>query len=202
MGNPNKVTDDINCKALGGKMRKDNGVICKLLSLILLMWVVICWSILWTVMKAGYANRFLDDCLMQANLAALVVDPYYYGATGELIFENSDDIKHIFESTFQESLGSEDLRKSLGIKDIEIAEFRIYEVTNLETREIIYDYNGGRSIMRHDNGKKIKAPDGTDIENSAIYAKIEVYTEFWHGINVRGIKEHCVDMMSKEWEDE
>ena len=119
-------------------MQRDRGTIHKLFSLILLLWGVVCWGVLWSVMKAGYTNRYLEDCLMQANLAALIVDPYHYGSTGEMIFEDADKIKDIFEEALNEGLGSVETKKSLGIENAELIDFRIYEVTSDETRDIIF----------------------------------------------------------------
>ena len=87
-----------------GNMQKDKGLIHNLFALILLLWSVVCWIVLWSVIKAGYTNRHLEDCLMQANLAALIVDPYHYGSTGELVFEDADEIKGIFEEALKEGL--------------------------------------------------------------------------------------------------
>jgi hypothetical protein len=134
---------------------------------------------------------------MQANLAALIVDPYHYGSTGELIFEDADKIKDIFEEALNEGLGSVETKKSLGIENAELIDFRIYEVTSDETREIIFGRYDNCSMVRHTVGI-VMAPDGTHIENSAIYAKIAVPTEFLFGIKVTAIKEHCVDIVSEE----
>ncbi len=179
-------------------MQKDKGTIHKLFALVLLLWGVVCWGVLWSVMKAGYTNRHLEDCLTQANLAALIVDPYHYGSTGELIFGNAEEIKDIFEEALYEGLGSTETKNRLGIRDVELVDFRIYEVTSMEIREIIFGHNDNCSIVRHTKGAAVTAPDGTSIENSAIYARIAVPTEFLFGIEVTAIKEHCVDIVSEE----
>ena len=183
-------------------MQKDKGTIHKLFALILLLWGVVCWGVLWSVIKAGYTNRHLEDCLMQANLAALIVDPYHYGSTGELIFENADEVKSIFEEVLKEGLGSTETKKSLGIKDVVLLDFRIYEVTSQEIKEIIFDRYDNCSVVRYVKEAEVAAPDGTSIENSAIYARIAVPTEFLFGVEVTAIKEHCVDIVSEEIKNE
>lgn len=183
-------------------MQKDRGTIHKLFALILLLWGVVCFGVLGSVLKVGYTNRHLEDCLTQANLAALMVDPYHYGSTGELVFENAYDIKNIFEEALYEGMGSIETKKRLGIKDAELIDFRIYEVTSNEIREIVFDHNDNCSMVRHGKGAVVKAPDGTCIENSAIYAKIAVPAEFLFGVEVTAIKEHCVDIVSEEMENE
>ena len=179
-------------------MQKDKGLIHNLFALILLLWSVVCWIVLWSVIKAGYTNRHLEDCLMQANLAALIVDPYHYGSTGELVFEDADEIKGIFEEALKEGLGSEETKKSVGIKSVDLIEFRIYEVVSDEMREIVFDRYDNCSIVRHEKGVELEAPDGTSIENSALYARIAVSTEFLFGVEITAIKEHCVDIVSEE----
>ena len=184
-------------------MQKDKGTIHKLFALILLLWGIVCWGVLWTIMKAGYTNRHIEDCLTQANLAALIVDPYHYGATGELVFENADKIKDIFEEVLYEGLGNTETKKNLGIKDAELLDFRIYEVTSKEISEIIFDRYDNCNIVRHAKGGEVRAPDGTSIESSAIYARIAVPTEFLFGVEVTAIKEHCVDIVSEEvWNEQ
>ena len=179
--------------------QKDEGVIHKLFALILLLWTVICWGILLSIMKAGYTGRFLEDCLMQANLSALIVDPYHYGSTGELIFENLEEVKERFENALYKGLGTEEARQKLGISEgVELVDFRIYEVTSQGTGEFIYDCHNNCSTVRYDRGQDVEAPDGTHIQNSAIYARIAVPVNFVFGVEVTAIKEHCVDIVSED----
>ena len=179
--------------------KKDRGAIHKLLAMIVLMWAVICWSVLLDVMRAGYVNRYLEDSLTQANLAAILVDPYHYGSTGELVFENVEETKRVFSEFLEKRLGSEETRQKLGItEDAEILDFRVYEVSDGGTTEFVYDaYNHCRQA-RYDKETVVTAPDGTDIQNSSIYAKIAVPIEFLFGVEVTAIKEHCVDIVSEE----
>lgn len=179
--------------------QKDKGVIHKLFALILLLWTVTCWGILLSVMKAGYTSQFLEDCLMQANLSALIVDPYHYGSAGELVFTNLEEVKERFEHALNKGLGSEDTRQKLGLAgEVQLVDFRIYEVTNQEISEFKYDSNDNCSTVRYDRGQTVKAPDGTYIRNSAIYARIAVPAKFMFGVEVTAIKEHCVDIVSEE----
>ncbi len=178
--------------------QKDEGAIQKLLAMVLLLWAVICWGILLSVMKAGYAGQFLEDCLTQANLAALVVDPYHYGSTGELVFEDVNEVKKSFEKALEAGLGDQTNRQKLGLSgEVEIVDFRVYEVTEGGVIETIFDSNGNRSTVWYDSGMGVKAPDGTDIQNSALYAQIAVPAEFLFGVKVTAIKEHCVDIVSE-----
>ena len=183
--------------------RKDEGAIHKLFALIVLLWLVICWGAFLQIMKAGYVSGYLEDCLTQANLAALFVDPYHYGSTGELVFEDVENTKAIFEETLEIGLGSAENRERLGIQeDVKILDFRVYEVTALGVSEFAFDENGGCQIQQFANGTKVEAPDGTPIQNSALYARIEVPVEFLFGMQITAVKEHCVDIVSEERNNE
>ena len=183
--------------------QKDHGVIQKLLALILLFWAAACWSIMLSVMKAGYTSRYLEDCLTQANLAALIVDPYHYGSTGELVFANLDEAKETFEEALEKGLGSNETRQRLGLTgEAELVDFRIYEVTSQGISEFIYDRDNHYSTVLYADGQSVEAPDGTHIQNSAIYARIAVPVEFMFGIEVTAVKEHCVDIICEETKNE
>ncbi|MBQ8816126.1 MAG: hypothetical protein IJZ84_02460 [Lachnospiraceae bacterium] len=178
--------------------KKDKGSVQTVLVLILLTWLVWGFCILMTLMKAGYVNRYIEDCLMQANLAAILIDPYHYGSTGELVFENTQTVRNIFNEVLSESLGDAQNREKLGIgEEILVSEFRIYEVTTAGTTEFIYDSQGILQTKRYDSVTVLEAPDGTVIQNSSLYARIEVPIKFMLGIEVRAIKEHCVDIKSE-----
>lgn len=179
--------------------KTDNGAIHKLFAMIILLWAVFGWGVLLEVMRAGYVSQYLEDSLTQANLAAILIDPYHYGSTGELIFENVEATRELFLDTLHKGLGEEDVRQKLGLmEDVRLVDFRVYEVTSLGIAEFMYDeYGQGRQTL-FESGAAVEAPDGTNIQNSSIYAKIAVPVEFLFGVEVTAIKEHCVDIVSEE----
>ena len=183
--------------------KKDKGAIHKLFALIALLWLVICWSAFLQIMKAGYVSGYLEDCLTQANLAALLVDPYHYGSTGELVFEDVEDTRSIFKETLEAGLGSMENRERLGITEaVRVVDFRVYEVTSLGIMEFAFDENGVYQTRQFESSHEVEAPDGTIIRSSALYARIEVPVAFLFGANVMAVKEHCVDVVSKEMKNE
>ena len=110
-----------------------------------------------------------------------------------------ENTKAIFEETLEIGLGSAENRERLGIQeDVKILDFRVYEVTALGVSEFAFDENGGCQIQQFANGTKVEAPDGTPIQNSALYARIEVPVEFLFGMQITAVKEHCVDIVSEE----
>ncbi len=181
---------------------KDKGSIHKVLALLVLIWIVLGWCVLLTLMKAGYVGQYIEDCLMQADLAAILADPYHYGSTGELVFEDIGATVSLFEDVLMDSLGNTDTRERLGIGEaVLVQEFRAYEVTEVGITEFVYDSQRQISSQQYDKGATVKAPDGTVIEESSLYARIEVPVAFMFGIERKAVKEHCVDIKS-EVEDE
>ncbi len=182
--------------------KKDKGTIHKFLACMIVTWLVLGWCVLLTLMKAGYVGQYIEDSLMQANLAAIVTDPYHYGSTGELVFQNMEMTADMFEEVLMDSLGDAETRERLGIgEEVLIQELRAYEVTAAGITEFIYDSQGYISSKQYENGASVKAPDGTVIEESSLYARVEVPVVFMFGIRLKAVKEHCVDRKS-EVEDE
>ena len=183
--------------------RKDEGAIHKLFALILVLWMVLCWGAFLQIMKVGYVNAYLEDCLTQANLSALFIDPYHYGSTGELVFENVNDTRTIFTDTLEAGLGSKENRERLGINgEVSVVDFRVYEVTSSGISEFTFDENGSYQMRQFEEELEVKAPDGTVIQSSALYAQIKIPVEFVHGMQMTATKEHCVDIVSEEMKNE
>jgi len=179
--------------------KKDAGAIHKFYSLIVLFWAVLCFGVLLQVMKAGYVSGHLEDSLTQANLAAILIDPYHYGSTGELIFADKEHSREVFEEVLSGALGDEESRRKLGFAAAEqILDFRLYEVTGDKVREYAYNQAGVCSQTEYTHSQVVNAPDGTEIWNSSIYTKIAVPIEFLFGVEITAIKEHCVDIVSEE----
>jgi hypothetical protein len=179
--------------------KKDEGAIHKLFVLLLLTWTVICCGVFMEIMRVGYVNRYLQDCITQANLASILIDPYHYGSTGELVFENVEETKQNFGTYLEKSLGSEAMRSALGIDETtEVMDFRIYEVTEEGTMEFVFDNDNYYRQNWFDRNEVVNAPDGTTIQSSSIYSKIAVPINFMFGIEWTSIKEHCVDIVSEE----
>jgi len=185
----------------GERMKKDKGSIHNLFSMILLSWIVICFCVVMCVAKAGYVNQYLEDVLMQANLSAILIDPYHYGATGELVFSDVKQIKKVFEEFLNESMGEETYFKKLGIHGpVELLDFRLYEVTKAGILEVVCTREEAENTTHYDVGEVVLAPDGTNIESSAIYVQIAVPVEVGFGIQITSMKEHCVDVIvSEDW---
>ncbi len=180
-------------------MKRDKGSIHKLFAFLSLAWMTICIGVFLSVIKAGYVNQYLEDCLMQANLAAMLIDPYRYGTTGELVFADTEKTKTAFEETLKESFGMQENLQKIGIKEeITLLELRLYEVSKTGITEIVYTKAETARNFHYEKDMTVFAPDGTEIISSAIYAKICVPVTVGFGIQVPSVKEHCVDVIVSE----
>lgn len=179
--------------------KKDSGAIHKLFSMIVFLWIVICVYVLMQVMQAGYISRHLEDVLTQADLSALLIDPYHYGATGELVFEDAQQVKALFEQVLNKGIGEEQTRAGLGITDkASILDFRIYELQNARITEMLCSASGDWTQKVYAADETVFAPDGTQIKTASVYARIAVPVKFLFGIDMIAVKEHCADIVSEE----
>lgn len=179
--------------------KRDSGAIQKLFGMIVFVWIVICVYALMQVMQAGYISQYLEDVLTQADLSALLIDPYHYGATGELVFENAQQTKDVFEQVLNKGIGEEEIRTGLGIAGkATVLDFRIYEVQNGQITEMVSSALENWTQRVYTFGEEVLAPDGTKIETASIYAKIAVPVKFLFGIHMTAVREHCVDIVSEE----
>lgn len=169
-------------------MKCDEGSIHRLFSLFLIVWMVVLVGVAFTLVKVGLIDQHLEDSLMQANLSALLIDPYQYGETGELVFANVWDVKASFEKCLPEG---------------EVLDFRLYEMRSEGILEMICEGTESGTSRWYDVGAFVVAPDGTEIVSSSIYSKIAVPVKVGFGIEVTAVKEHCVDVIvSEEMGDE
>ena len=169
-------------------MKRDEGSVQRLFSLFLIVWMVVLVGVLFTLAKAGTMDQQIEDDLMQANLSALLIDPYQYGETGELVFKNASEVKTTFEKCLSEG---------------EVLDFRLYEARLDGVMERICAGENAGKVHWYETDAFVVAPDGTQIVSTSIYAKIAVPVKVGFGIEVTAIKEHCVDVIvSEEIENE
>ena len=164
-------------------MKRDEGSVHRVFSLVLIAWMVVLVCVLFILARVGLVNQCIEDDLMQANLSALLIDPYQYGETGELVFVNPMEIKAIFERVLEEG---------------EMLDFRTYEVRLDGVLETICAGEMAGTSYWYDPGTHITSPDGTEIVSTSIYSKIAVPVTLGFGIEVTALKEHCVDVIVSE----
>lgn len=164
-------------------MKRDEGSVHRLFSLLLIGWVVVLVCVLFILARVGLANQLIEDDLMQANLSALLIDPYQYGETEDLVFVNPMETRAIFEENLDEG---------------KLLDFRTYEVRWDGILETICAGEKAGLSRWYDPGAYVLSPDGTEIVSTSIYSKIALPIRFGFGIEVTAIKEHCVDVIVSE----
>ncbi|MCD8068869.1 MAG: hypothetical protein LUE87_08285 [Lachnospiraceae bacterium] len=176
--------------------KKDSGLMHYIYALILISWAVTALLCFVMLLRTQHLKKYLEDAMTQAGLAALLIEPYTYGKSGELIFGDPSEVEALYTEYLQEGLGSEENRDAAGIGgDITLASFIIYELTASEIREYERQEDGTWVERTHSLGETVYAPDQTRIVSSTIYSRIRLPVRVWGSVTVEVERQHCVDIV-------
>ncbi len=148
------------------------------------LWFVLSFYFVLELRKIAYARDRLDDTLLQANLAAALMDLYEYGSSGDLRFQD------VFEShdLFLEILNS-----------LEIVSYELYFYEEKEDGFTQYLFRDGQWIHNIDLvGKEQFVGGHTRISNASIYAKASIEVFIFGETGILLERDHCVDVTSLE----
>ncbi|MCD7862781.1 MAG: hypothetical protein LUG61_04540 [Lachnospiraceae bacterium] len=177
--------------------KKDQGLMHYVFAMILLSWTVLALLVMAQLQRMERLKLYLEDCMTQAGLSALLIEPYTYGRSGELIFGQAQDVEAIYLEYFEDALGSAQNQEKLGIAgEIVLTELMIYEKTTSGILLYERQEDGGWQSVLYSAGESVCAPDGTEIVSSSVYAKIVVPVQVWSGVTVEIERQHCVDVVS------
>lgn len=158
------------------KIRKDKGAIEYSMSIILLMISVLLILFCFRIRSARVEKRYLEDALSSANLAAAVIDTDIYGETEKLIISDTLGAYECFKRTLKTNLDLDDDFMPddtfLMENPVEILEFHVYNVDEDMVTHVIYDEYGSKSTETL-SLSGLTTPDGTEVESTTIYSKIE-----------------------------
>ena len=158
------------------KMKKDKGAIEYSMSIILLMISVLLILFCFRIRSARVEKAYLEDGLASANLAAVVIDTDIYGETEKLIISDTSGAYEHFKKSLKTNLNLDDHympeNTFLMENPVEILEFRVYNVDDDMVTCVVYDEYGLRSTESSSLSHTV-APDGTEVESTTIYSKIE-----------------------------
>lgn len=158
------------------KIRKDKGAIEYSMSIILLMISVLLILFCFRIRSARVEKRYLEDALSSANLAAAVIDTDIYGETEKLIISDTLGAYECFKRTLKTNLDLDDDFMPddtfLMENPVEILEFHVYNVGEDMVTHVIYDEYGSKSTETL-SLSGLTTPDGTEVESTTIYSKIE-----------------------------
>ncbi|MCD7806044.1 MAG: hypothetical protein LUH19_01740 [Lachnospiraceae bacterium] len=176
--------------------KKDQGLLHYVFALMLISWAITAMLCFVMLLRAQRLKGYLEDCMTQAGLAALLIEPYTYGRSGELIFPDPARVEEVFWQYLQDGLGTEENQAAAGIGgDVTLADFIVYEMTAAGIREYERQEDGTYLETVHPLGETVYAPDGTQVISGTIYSKIRLPVRVWGNRTVEVERQHCVDIV-------
>lgn len=157
-------------------MKKDKGAVEYSMSLMLVMVSVLMMLFCFRIRSARVEKMYIEDALVSASLAAAVVDTDIYGETEKLIISDEVRAYERFQSALKTNLNLDDNfvpRNTFFMENaIKILEFHIYNMDEYSITHIAFDENGSRrtEVIGLSDAE---TPDGTEIESTTIYSKVE-----------------------------
>ncbi len=176
--------------------RKDQGLIHYVFAMILFSWIVLVMLFLIQFLRMERLKAYLEDCMTQAGLAALLIEPYTYGMSGELVFGEMQEVEEVYLEYLHAALGSAQNQERLGIAgEVAVAGLIVYEKTGEGILAHERQENGNWVSALYGDGDAVFAPDGTEVVAGTIYACIRVPVRVWGGVTVEIERQHCVDIV-------
>lgn len=157
-------------------MKKDKGSVEYSMNLMLLTVSVLLILFCFRIRSAGVEKRYLEDAQSAANLAAAVIDTETYGETEKLIISDTSKAYEIFKNALKTNLKLDDRMVSQNTffmeNSVKILEFHIYNVEDHLINHVVYDEYGGKTteVLKD---SEVTTPDGSLVESTTIYSKIE-----------------------------
>ena len=157
-------------------MKKDKGAIEYSMSLMLVVVSVLMMLFCFRIRSARVEKMYVEDALVSANLAAAVIDTDVYGETEKLIITDELRSYERFQSALKTNLNLDDdymPRNTFLMENaVKVLEFHIYNVDEYTVTHIIFDEYGSKrtEVMGLSN---VTTPDGTEVESTTIYSKVE-----------------------------
>lgn len=180
------------------RLKKDRGAVEYSISIILLMISVIVILFCFRVRSARVEKMYLEDAQVTANLAAAVIDPDIYGETEILTISDTGEAYERFKRSLKTNLN---LDNNFAPQDttfmespVKVLEFHIYNVGESNINHIIYDEYGAKSVeVLGLSG--VTTPDGTEVESTTVYSKIEFDVKGFLDQRHRMTLENSVDVI-------
>ena len=157
-------------------MKKDKGAVEYSMSLMLIAVSVLMMLFCFRIRSARVEKMYVEDALVSANLAAAVIDTDVYGETEKLIITDELRAYERFQNALKTNLNLDDdytPRNTFLMENaVKVLEFHIYNVDEYTVTHIVFDeYGSKRTEVMGLSGAATS--DGTDVESTTIYSKIE-----------------------------
>jgi len=181
------------------ELKKDKGYIEYSLSvmLIIIATIVILYGL--TIRMARMEKVLVEDALDLSNLASAVVDTHIYGETEKLSIDATEGYGR-FKSALKTNLNLDDslMPNNTTFMDepVKIIEYHVYNVDELtgEIEHITIGESGAQS-MEIIPLSGATTPDGTEIESTTVYSKIEFTVKGFLGQRLRETLEDSADIV-------
>lgn len=179
-------------------MKKDKGAVEYTMSIMLLIVSVLIILFCFRIRSARVEKTYLEDAQASANLAAAVIDTDIYGETEKLIISDTLGAYEKFKKALKTNLNLDDNFMSnntfLMENAVEVLEFRIYNVDGDRVNCVIFDENGARSTEVYTLSSAM-TPNGTNVESTTIYSRIEFDVKGFLDQRNRMTLENSVDVV-------
>ena len=157
-------------------MKKDKGAVEYSMSLMLIAVSVLMMLFCFRIRSARVEKMYVEDALVSANLAAAVIDTDVYGETEELIISDSLGSYNAFKRALKTNLNLDENfmpnNTFLMENAVKVLEFHIYNVNESSITHIVFDEHGSKTTEVL-GLYEVHTPDGTEVESTTIYSKIE-----------------------------
>ena len=180
------------------KSKKDKGAIEYSISIILVMVSVLVLLLCFCVRRARVEKVYIQDAQATANLAAAVIDTDIYGEKELLTISDPDEAYERFKRSLKINLNLDDSFMPVSTvfmeNPVKILEFHIYNVGEDDITHIRYDEFGARSVETL-GLFGVYTPDGTEVESTTVYSKIEFDVKGFLDQQYRMTMENSVDVI-------
>lgn len=207
--------DDGERKQMSGKQvqkrqkiswKRKSGKIEMITGLYLLVFLVVLLTVQIQMRIFMTSGFYMEDALAASNLASAVIDIREYGMSHVIRIQSPDTAYELYREALKENLQLDDNwendNKALIYGRVRILK---YEVYNVEKGDItIYSYGEEGENVRFVPGGagNVRTPDGTIVESTSVYSKIEFPVRGILGMETQARKHKTVDIISNLLQEE
>lgn len=147
-------------------------------------------------------SAYVEDALVASNLASAVIDLQEYGKSHQIIINDPIKAYERFKVALCHNLQLDEFlyptENSLLESELQISEYRIYNVRGEEVE--VYVINGNGTVQEQYIGKsgEITTPDGVCVTSATIYSKVNFEVQGIGGQSIQAKKEKSVDIVRCE----
>lgn len=143
-----------------------------------------------------------EDALISSALGSALINVEEYGKNGSIVISDYNKCYSDFKACFDMNLKLDDMGNSaytdFFASPVEVVDFRIYNVNEADGTITVLQGNGKSLISEYQTVLgSTYTPDGTLIENTSIYCRIEFDAKFTSTQSIPADKDCCVDITER-----